>query len=305
MEGAKRLVRKFARDDIGSHAVLFYGVRGSGKTSIARALAEAWLCLSPVDGGADGTCRACLSFSRNNNADFLLIEPSGASQIIKDRQIVKPNDPKPDDPTPLRDFFRTPPLFSRHKVTLIEDAHRLNAAAANALLKTLEEPWPFAKLILTTDSVGSMVPTILSRCISVACELPDESELAQLVAPPDLVSMVNGAPGRFAAISAHPEEYRALLQFTQDLKGWKSEASLVVSDRFRAIADAFGSALAMNVRASNTFALELLAGLLARDESVPPWWSQEVIQTHRWIQGNANPQIALDALFTALLSHHR
>jgi len=299
---AKNFVRRLAKDDHGIHAILLYGAKGSGKAELCRIITQLWLCNTPGDGGADGTCRACMAFGRGNSPDFLPIEPQGPSRIIRNEAITNTN-PDKDDPTPLLTFFRTPPMFSRHKVTVILDAHRMNNSSSNALLKTLEEPHPHAKLVLTTDSVGSILPTILSRCLAVACEAPSGTELASAFpdATPDEIRFAEGTPGRLRTVVERRELYRNLLQFAQQLPHRSPGEALIASEAFQGIVEGF-QIKESGVRAANAEALDALAIYFAREPSCPPTWPQQIIEAHRRIVGNGGSAIVLDALFCGLLA---
>ena len=144
-----------------AHAYLFSGPRGTGKTSAARILAKALNCqsLAPtspqpeggLQGEPDGSCPFCLAVSEGRAMD--LIEMDAASH----RGI--------DDVRNLRDrVFGAGPAEGRCKVYIIDEAHMLTEPAFNALLKTLEEPAPWAYFILCTTEVHKIPATILSRC---------------------------------------------------------------------------------------------------------------------------------------------
>lgn len=134
-----------------SHAYLFSGPRGCGKTTIARLLAKALNCENRK--GGSEPCNECSSCNEINEARAIdLIEVDAASN----RGI--------DEIRELRDGIRFAPTKSKYKVFIIDEAHQLSKDAANALLKTLEEPPGHAVFILATTEIHKMIPTILSRC---------------------------------------------------------------------------------------------------------------------------------------------
>ncbi len=286
------------------HALLLYGAKGSGKNALARLLSQAWLCQHPGEDGADGTCRACGAFARGTSADFLYIGPTGPSSIIRVAAIVESKDKDKDDPVPLLEFFRTPPLMARHKVVMIEQAHRMNRDAFNSLLKTLEEPHPHARIVLTTDMISAVPATILSRCLGVACELPTHEEMVRLypeATPADLL-LSEGAPGRTAHVLAHADRYRAIYEFAESLPTRSPGGALVASEQFRSICEGIEKALGCGARAAQAEALETLAIALSRSKTADPRWSQKVLEAHRRVVGNASIGLALDALFTGILA---
>ena len=133
-----------------SHAYLFCGPRGTGKTSTARVLAKALNCLDPTEGDPDNICDLCMSVNEGRALD--LIEIDGASN----RRIADIRD--------LTEKIHYSPTESKFKVYIIDEVHMLTQEAFNALLKTLEEPPPHAVLILATTDVQKVPLTIISRC---------------------------------------------------------------------------------------------------------------------------------------------
>ncbi|MBI5707496.1 MAG: hypothetical protein HZC36_10980 [Armatimonadetes bacterium] len=290
---AKRAAKKLALGS-GVHAVLYYGADGSGKTSLALWSAQSWLCKDATDGGPCGECKACASFGRGVNPDFLVLEPQGLSYILTQGAIV----PDKDSPYPLSstEFLRTAPLQSAHKVVLLKDVDRLNAAASNAFLKLLEEPPPFARFLLTTSEVRRVKDTILSRCLCLACETsPLDS------GSPEWVTALGGAtPGRQRELERKPEIYEPFFQFAVRLSARPRGAALRASEEFRALCDALAKDREDGARRANAEGLSLLAHAL-RALEWPPESLQVVARTHTRVVGNAAMGLACDAMFARIL----
>lgn len=135
-----------------SHAYLFSGPRGCGKTTTARIMAKALNCLERKADAAEpcGKCSSCTEIAQGNSMDLIEIDAASHRGI--------------DDIRELRDGIKYVPSKSRYKVFIIDECHQLSKDAANALLKTLEEPPAHAIFILATTELHKMLPTILSRC---------------------------------------------------------------------------------------------------------------------------------------------
>ncbi|WP_297394480.1 DNA polymerase III subunit gamma/tau [Acidiferrobacter sp.] len=132
------------------HAYLFSGIRGVGKTTVARLLAKALNCEEGMGPEPCGKCSACQEIDAGRFAD--LIEVDAASRT------------KVDDTRELLDNVQYAPTRGRYKVYLVDEVHMLSAHSFNALLKTLEEPPPHVKFILATTDPQKLPVTVLSRC---------------------------------------------------------------------------------------------------------------------------------------------
>ena len=133
-----------------THAYLFCGPRGTGKTSTARILAKAVNCLDPQDGEPDNSCENCLAIIEARALDLIEIDAASNRGI--------------DDIRDLSDKIGFAPTQSQYKVYIVDEVHMLTDAAFNALLKTLEEPPGHAIFILATTEVHKVPLTIVSRC---------------------------------------------------------------------------------------------------------------------------------------------
>jgi len=133
-----------------SHAYLFCGPRGTGKTSTARILAKAVNCLTNGNGEPCNTCDMCQAITEARSLDVIEIDAASNTGV--------------DDIRSLREKVNYAPNLARYKVYIIDEVHMLSTSAANALLKTLEEPPAHVIFILATTEAHKILPTILSRC---------------------------------------------------------------------------------------------------------------------------------------------
>lgn len=137
---------------ITSHAYLFAGPKGAGKTTIARLLAKAFNCHNRKKNEFEpcNKCSSCLEIMQGNSIDLIEIDAASHRGIDEMRE--------------LRDGIKFAPTKSKYKVFIIDESHQLTKEAANALLKTLEEPPSHAIFILATTEIHKMISTIISRC---------------------------------------------------------------------------------------------------------------------------------------------
>jgi len=133
-----------------SHAYLFIGTRGTGKTTCAKILAKAVNCQHPVNGNPCGECPACLGIEEGSIMDVVEIDAASNNGVDNVRQ--------------LRDEAVFSPVSVNKRVYIIDEVHMLSTAAFNALLKILEEPPEHLLFILATTELNKVPATILSRC---------------------------------------------------------------------------------------------------------------------------------------------
>jgi len=177
-----------------THAWLFTGPPGSGRSIAARAFAAALQCLSPPSPGSGcGHCVACHQVLVGTHPDVALIVPEGLSlSVAEAREII------------IRSSRA--PTRGRWQVTLIEDADRLTDEGANAVLKALEEPPPHSVLLLCAPSTEDLLPTIRSRCRLASLRTPSPAAVASVLVDRD---GVDPAMAAFAARAAQGHVGRA------------------------------------------------------------------------------------------------
>jgi DNA polymerase-3 subunit delta' len=302
-----------------SHAYLFLGAEGVGKETTARALAAALNCLTLLeDGDACGKCPSCKRLAAGTHPDFLVIGPEGSKSKT---QI------EIDQIRELRRLTGYPPLGGGWRVVLIKPAEALSAlndAAANALLKTLEEPPARHLLVLTARGEADLLPTIVSRCHKLAFaplptaliirELEERRGLAP--APAALVAALSGGSlGR--ALTVDPEELlKQRDQVIEDLSRLeKGSAAMALEwagrlaknradlDNFLLLAQLwYRDLLLAHFQAPDElFAHQDLRAALRREQAsgTPATWFANcaaLSQASRQLQANLNPELTLDIM---------
>ncbi|MET0948524.1 MAG: DNA polymerase III subunit delta' [Pseudomonas sp.] len=227
-----------------AHAYLLHGPAGIGKRALAERLMASLLCQRPTALDACGECKSCLLLKAGSHPDNYILEPEEADKAIKVDQVRD-----------LVGFVVQTSQMGGRKVVLIEPVESMNVNAANALLKSLEEPSGDTVLLLVSHQSSRLLPTIKSRCVQQACPLPSEAmSLAWLAtALPDcseeerieLLTLAAGSP--LAAVTLQAQgvrEQRALVvdgvkkllkqqqSPTQLAEGWNSIPLLLLFDWF-------------------------------------------------------------------------
>lgn len=150
-----------------AHALLIEGPAGTGKTDLARAMLALLLCRQPGE-SACGQCRSCQLLAGSAHPDFFDLQPEEDSEVIKVDQVR----------AMIGKLDLTTSISSR-KLAYIHPAETMNGAAANALLKSLEEPAGDTVLILVSDDPGRLPVTIRSRCQTMTVNQPDDGVVSQ------------------------------------------------------------------------------------------------------------------------------
>ncbi len=190
---AKNLLTRSIAADRLAHAYLFRGPDGVGKQLFAKRLAAIINCNQSEGFVACGTCSSCKKLAAGSHPDFVLVSPQkGAIKIDQVRALIK--------------SLSFAPYEAKTRVVVLEDIHTMRAEAANSLLKTLEEPPENNILILTADTAGNVLQTIISRCQSIPFySLTTDETVTILMAQEDeldldtahlLARLSEGSPGK-------------------------------------------------------------------------------------------------------------
>lgn len=149
-EKVVEVLKNQIKNDRTGHAYLFTGVRGTGKTSIAKIMAQAVNCPNLKEGNPCNECKICKSILEGNNTDIIEMDAASNNGV--------------DDIRSIKDEISFLPTSSKYRVYIIDEVHMLSMGAFNALLKTLEEPPSHVKFILATTEPQKLPATIISRC---------------------------------------------------------------------------------------------------------------------------------------------
>lgn len=133
-----------------THAYIFCGPRGTGKTTCAKIISKAVNCEHPVNGNPCGKCPSCIAIEEGRTTDVIEMDAASNNGV--------------DNVRDIRDGVAYTPADLKYKVYIIDEVHMLSVAAFNALLKTLEEPPEYVIFILATTEINKIPATVLSRC---------------------------------------------------------------------------------------------------------------------------------------------
>ena len=198
------------RLDCLAHAYLFHGDEHIGKKLVAIRFAQAIDCEDGDGTDACGACRSCRQIESRTHPDFLLIEP--------DREMANPQI-KIEQIRELEAQIVYQPLVGRKKIFMIDDADRMTLGAANALLKTLEEPPAHSILLLVSSRPSALPATVRSRCQSIRFAPPAATQieaaliLAREIPPADARLLAAASQSKLgAALTMDPSELRSKLE---------------------------------------------------------------------------------------------
>ncbi len=233
---ARSVLAPALNDGRPSHAYLFHGPGGAGKRAVARALAAELLC----EGAADPVGARARVVS-GAHPDLTWVTPSGAHEMLV-----------ADIDQPVIAAASRTPFESRRRVFVIERVDELGDEAANRMLKTLEEPASFVHLLLLTDRLGEVLPTIRSRCQLVRFEPPNPEDVAAGI----------------EALGVDPETARACVGLALQDADQAAELASPDGRTLRAAAEAFARAAVAGRMADDRPWQALLTAVRARGSSV-------------------------------------
>jgi DNA polymerase-3 subunit delta' len=217
-----------------AHALLLQGPSGVGQFELAMALAEGWLCESatgPIGARPCGVCASCRLVLARSHPDLLVLVPESMRESlgVSAAEGEEGGEEKSSKKKPSKDirvdevrlaiaFALTTSARGRGKVVVVHPAERMNAVAANAFLKTLEEPPGAARFLLCSAAPDALLPTIRSRCQVLRLELPAEAEAVTWLA----ARGVDHAEVLLAACGGQPQEALARATFGIDAAAWRA-----------------------------------------------------------------------------------
>ena len=194
----KILKNQLATDTV-SHAYLFCGTRGTGKTTTARILAKGVNCASDGEKPC-GVCDACRGIKDGTYMDVIEIDAASNNGVDNIRE--------------LRESVKYPPAVGRKKVYIVDEVHMLSSGAFNALLKTIEEPPEYVMFILATTEPHKLPATILSRCMRLDFKRVPEEILATGMADICQQKGINVTEGALRLIAARTLFRKLLITIT-------------------------------------------------------------------------------------------
>jgi len=300
------------------HAWLLQGPSGLGQFDLALSLVRAWLCDRPASQGACGQCASCHAIDVHTHADLAVLMPEAemiergwplpekAQAEIDDKKRKPSKEIRAEAMRDAIEFAQRTSGRGRGKAVLVYPAERMNQVAANALLKTLEEPPGDLRFVLASDAAHLLLPTIRSRCLGHTMTWPGEAEalpwLAAAGVPSDaapaLLRAAGGRPAEALALAAAKDGARQWAQLPRALSAGHVAAldGLPLPEAVARLQKLCHDLMAVQAGAAPRFFAAadlpqrpLAAGALAR------WWAQ-LVQAARTAEHPLNPGLATEAL---------
>ena len=214
-EWAEGLLKKHIAGGLTRHAYLFTGAPGIGRRTLALAFIKALYCQNPPETGEFcGSCRNCKQLSKLQHTDLFIGQSAGQGETLKIDTVRE-----------IQHDLNMQPYAAPWRTALFLRFEEANINAQNALLKTLEEPTPLSKLMLTASNENALLPTISSRCEVIRLrpmalnELASKLETARMMLPSDaqrIAHMAAGRPGYALRLADDPDETGRIMSVAAD-----------------------------------------------------------------------------------------
>lgn len=296
------------------HGVLLTGLPGLGKAHLAKALAASLMCSAEYNHRPCGVCKACELLKAGSHPDLKLLEPEAPAKAIRVDQVRE-----------LVNFLGTTAQQGGWKCVIIQPADAMNTPAANALLKSLEEPPGSSLILLVSSNPSRLLPTLRSRCRQVTVKIPPRELALEWLAPQldgnaaELLDYAHGAP--CAALAAAEdnalEQHRQLdaalldlaagrLRMEEAVKKFMQQSPLQAVDNLLIIL----TRLMQGQSGAEGLSAEWASFLRTRDRRLFFSYSDRVLKAKRELLsgGNPNPQLLWEDLlisWQSLASHGR
>ena len=214
-EWAEALLKKHIAGGLTRHAYLFTGAPGIGRRTLAMAFVKALYCQNPPEPGEFcGSCRNCKQLDKQQHTDLFIGQAAGPGEILKIDTIRE-----------IQHSLNMQPYAAPWRTALFLRFEEANINAQNALLKTLEEPAPLSKLLLTASNENALLPTISSRCEVIRLrpmalpELAKKLEAARMMLPQDALRLAHLSAGRAGyalRLADDPDEVDRIISIASD-----------------------------------------------------------------------------------------
>ncbi len=214
-EWAENLLKKHIAGGLTRHAYLFTGAPGIGRRTLALAFIKALYCQNPPEpGGFCGSCRNCKQLSKLQHTDLFIGQAAAPGETLKIDTVRE-----------IQHNLNMQPYAAPWRTALFLRFEEANLNAQNALLKTLEEPTPLSKLMLTASNENALLPTISSRCEVIRLRpmaldaLAKKLETARMMLPDEalrLSHLAGGRPGYALQLADNPDDAERIVSIAQD-----------------------------------------------------------------------------------------
>ena len=224
-EWAEALLKKHIAGGLTRHAYLFTGAPGIGRRTLALAFIKALYCQNPPEPGEFcSSCRSCKQLDKLQHTDLFIGQAAAPGEMLKIDTVRE-----------IQHNLNMQPYAAPWRTALFLRFEEANLNAQNALLKTLEEPTPLSKLMLTASNENALLPTISSRCEVIRLrpmalpELAKKLETARMMLPEEAVRIAHlagGRPGYALQLADNPDETERILSIASDGADLLSEDTL-------------------------------------------------------------------------------